>query len=51
MQVQLEPQQKILFAKSDSNNCGQSYKHFMLVNYDSRVVIWGIFQSGTTLES
>ena len=31
--------------------CGQSYKHFMLVNYDSRVVIWGIFQSGTTLES
>ena len=32
-------------------NCGQSYKHFMLVNYDSRVVIWGIFQSGMTLES
>ena len=31
--------------------CGQSYKHFMLVNYDSRVVIWGIFQSGMTLES
>ena len=30
---------------------GQSYKHFTLVNYDSRVVIWGIFQSGTTLES
>ena len=28
---------------------GQSYKHFMLVNYDSRVVIWGIFQSGMTL--
>ena len=25
--------------------CGQSYKHFTLVNYDSRVVIWGIFQS------
>ena len=23
---------------------------FTLVNYDSRVVIWGIFQSGTTLE-
>ena len=22
---------------------GQSYKHFTLVNYDSRVVIWGIF--------
>ena len=32
-------------------SCGQSYKHFMLVNYDSRVVIWGIFQSGMTLES
>ena len=30
---------------------GQYYKHFTLVNYDSRVVIWGIFQSGTTLES
>ena len=30
---------------------GQSYKHFTLVNYDSRVVIWGIFQSRTTLES
>ena len=29
----------------------QSYKHFMLVNYDSRVVIWGIFKSGMTLES
>ena len=32
-------------------NSGQSYKQFMLVNYDSRVVIWGIFKSGTTLES
>ena len=31
--------------------CGQSYKHFMLVNYDSRVIIWDIFQSGTTQES
>ena len=30
---------------------GQSYKTFTLVNYDSRVVIWGIFKSGTTLES
>ena len=30
--------------------CGQSYKHFTLVNYDSRVVLWGIFQSGTTLD-
>ena len=30
---------------------GQSYKTFMLVNYDSRVVIWGIFKSGTTTES
>ena len=32
-------------------SCGQSYKHFTLVNYDSKVVIWGIFKSGTTLES
>ena len=31
--------------------CGQSYKHFTVVNYDPRVVIWGIFKSGTTLES
>ena len=30
---------------------GQSYETFMLINYDSRVLIWGIFQSGTTLES
>ena len=29
---------------------GRSYKHFKLVNYDSKVVIWGIFQSVTTLE-
>ena len=28
---------------------GQSYKQFMLVIYESRVVIWGIFKSGTTL--
>ena len=26
-------------------------KIFTIVNYDSSVVIWGIFQSGTTLES
>ena len=32
-------------------NSAQSYKAPMIVNYDSRVVIWGIFQSGTTLES
>ena len=30
---------------------GQSYKTFTLVNYNSRVVIWGIFKSGMTLES
>ena len=29
---------------------GQSYKQFTLIIYDSRVVIWGIFKSGTTLE-
>ena len=26
-------------------------KQFTLVNYDSRVIIWDIFKSGTTLES
>ena len=31
--------------------CGQSYKGSTIVNYDSRVVKWGIFKSGTTLES
>ena len=31
--------------------CGQSYKHFTLVIYDSSVVIWGIFKSATPLES
>ena len=31
--------------------CGQSYKQFTLVIYESGVVIWGIFKSGTTLES
>ena len=30
---------------------GQSYKHFTLVIYDSSVVIWGIFKSGTPLGS
>ena len=29
---------------------GQSYKAFMIVNYDSRVLIWGIFKSSTTVE-
>ena len=29
---------------------GQSYKGSTIVNYDSRVIIWGIFKSGTTLE-
>ena len=42
----LKPQQKIKHETS-----GQSYKQFALVIYDSRVVIWGIFKSGTTLES
>ena len=29
----------------------QSYKAPTIINYDSGVVIWGIFKSGTTLES
>ena len=32
-------------------SCGQSYKYFTLVIYDSRVVIWGIFKSGMPLGS
>ena len=31
--------------------CDQSYKASTIVIYDSRVVIWDIFKSGTTLES
>ena len=30
---------------------GQSYKGSTIVNLSSRVVIWGIFKSVTTLES
>ena len=30
---------------------GQSYKHFTIVIYDPRDVIWSIFKSVTTLES
>ena len=35
----------------DQSLSGQSYKHFTILNYDSRVIIWGIFKSGMTLES
>ena len=35
-----------IFAKFVAN-----LKQFTLVNYGSRVVIWGIFKSGMTLES
>ena len=35
----------------DSDICGQSYKAYTIVIYDSTVIIWGIFKSGTTLES
>ena len=31
--------------------CGQYYKTFTLVNYNSKVIIWGILKSGTNLES
>ena len=34
-----------------TDTSGQSYKGSTVVNYDSRVVIWGNFKSGTTLES
>ena len=44
---------KTIYRRSEytKQTSGQSYKHFTLVIYDSRVVIWGIFKSGTTLES
>ena len=29
---------------------GQSYKGSAILNYSSRVIIWGIFKSGTILE-
>ena len=33
-----------------NDTSGQSYKGSTIVNYDSRVVIWGNFKSGMTLE-
>ena len=38
-------------SRNQCGQCGQSYKHFTLVNYYSRAVIWGNFKSGMTLES
>ena len=34
----------------DVSISGQSYKQFTLIIYESRVVLWGILKSGTTLE-
>ena len=34
-----------------SEICGRSYKHFTIVIYNPRVVIWSVFKSGTTPES
>ena len=39
------------FTEKTDGFSGQSYKQFTLVVYESRVVIRGIFKSGTTLES
>ena len=39
------------FSFSQDPICGQSFKASTILNYDSRVVICGIFKSGTTLES
>ena len=36
---------------TSSVTSGQSYKHFTLIIYNPRVVIWGIFKSGTPLGS
>ena len=46
-----EAEKLILMLGIGSDGSSQSYKQFTLVIYDSRVVIWGIFKSGTTLES
>ena len=35
----------------DLDTSGQSYKHFTIIIYYPRVIIWGVFKSGTTLES
>ena len=39
---------KVLQQEPQFENSGQSYNHFTIVNYDSSVVIWGIFKSGTS---
>ena len=39
------------YGRRARTNCSQTYKAFTLVIYDSRVIIWGIFKSGSTLES
>ena len=40
---------RCIFLRFAATN-GQSYKTFTLITNDSRVVKWGIFKSGTTLE-
>ena len=37
--------------KEQMFSCAQSFKQFMLIIYESRDVIGGIFKSGTSLES
>ena len=37
-------------AERDKDHC-TAVPNLININYDSRVVIWGIFKSGTTLES
>ena len=49
--LSFEAEKLILMPGIGSDGSSQSYKQFTLVIYDSRVVIWGIFKSGTTLES
>ena len=34
---------KHFFVEAKLETCGQSYKQFTLVIYESRVIIWGIF--------
>ena len=43
--------EQLQWPRANFEHCGQSYKQFTLVFYESRVVIWSIFKSCLTLES
>ena len=45
------PKPSFIHSYDNNKASGQSYKASTIVIYDSRVVTWGIFKSGMTLES